>query len=91
MSDETSSNVCTAKCTSPEWSAASTTSGQCVNTSTTLKISSAGMKRDSVRTVENSQRGRRIVRISHAGIPRSSSGATIMVKIRCCTMWMLKL
>ena len=79
------------KCTSPDRSASLTISGQCVNTSTTLKISSAGMNRDSVRTVSNNHRGASTRRSNHAGNPSSSSGATTMVKMRCCTMWTLKL
>ena len=80
MSDDTSSNAWMRKCTTPDRSASFTISGQCVNTSTMLKISNAGMKRDSVRTVSNSHRGASTRRSSHAGMPSSSSGATTMVK-----------
>ena len=47
------------------------------------------MNRDIHRTDRNSHRGESSQRSSHAGVPSRSSGAAIIVKVRCCTMWTL--
>ncbi len=86
MSEESTSNAWREKWTSPLRTAASTTAGMCVNTTTTLDRIIAGMNRDIVRTKRNSQRGDNSQRASHAGVPSKNNGATISEKVRCCTM-----
>ena len=89
MSDDTNRTACSEKWTTAECRLSFTIHGQWVTTSTRLNTNNAGTNRASTRTARSSAGGRSTQRMSHAGVPRSSSGAATIANVRCCTMWTL--
>ena len=71
--------MCSARCSGSEPTEAVTTAGQCVNSSTPSKITSAITGRVTLRQIRASAGVRSTDRHIHAGIPATSSGAATSV------------